>query len=124
MKTKKTPICSRDIPYWRDCTTIILIAVITAEYSGYVTLFIVYRLLFAIIYTVIEIRTHGLPFGLSKLPYILLGIIDNIFCFSVLHVYKLQEKIHYGGGILCKLLHFFMRKMGICYSFGIAMIQF
>lgn len=86
-----------DIPYWRDCTTIILIAVITAEYSGYVTLFIVYRLLFAIIYTVIEIRTHGLPFGLSKLPYILLGIIDNIFCFSVLHVYKLQEKIHYGG---------------------------
>ncbi|XP_063398408.1 uncharacterized protein LOC134683194 [Mytilus trossulus] len=66
---------------------IILIALIMAEYSYYVSFFIAYRLL------------HGLMYICSKgnnVLDLLLGIFGNIFCFSVSRIYRCHKKEHCG----------------------------
>lgn len=76
---------------------ILLIALITAEYGGYVMYFIVYRLLFSIIYAMCEISADKDDFLLQNLPDVLLGIIGNLFCFSVSDFYKGQKNQNCGG---------------------------
>ncbi|CAC5400036.1 unnamed protein product [Mytilus coruscus] len=67
---------------------IILLALITAEYSYLVSIFIIYRLL------------HGLMYVCSKEDIgldLFLGTFGNIFCFSVSQIYQCHKKEQCGG---------------------------
>ncbi|CAC5400039.1 unnamed protein product [Mytilus coruscus] len=76
---------------------IILIALCTAEYSVYVLIFIVYRFLCGCMYSICERWAIDESFRFLEEPDLILGIVGNIFCYSVSKIYQCHKKEQCGG---------------------------
>ncbi|CAG2204718.1 unnamed protein product [Mytilus edulis] len=76
---------------------ILLIALVTAEYSILVLIFIMYRFAFGCIYGCCERWSVKERCRFLEEPDLILGIIGNIFCFSVSEFYKCHKKEQCGG---------------------------
>lgn len=76
---------------------ILLIALITAEYSVFVVMFILYRIVFGSIYGGCDIRLEGKRCRFLEEPDLFIGIVGNIFCFSMSNIYTCHKKKHFGG---------------------------
>ncbi|XP_063399442.1 uncharacterized protein LOC134684091 [Mytilus trossulus] len=76
---------------------IILIALCTAEYSVYVLFFVMYRFLCGCMYSLCERWAIDEKFRFLEEPDLILGIVGNIFCYSVSKIYQCQKKEQCGG---------------------------